>query len=185
MIERVKRWLAGHGMDRESRVGQLERPHVRWLRNLHVFFLVRFVFRSRSACQPSKEEALDTVRKPDAMSENRRKIDRKWTETQRNAAHARTHACTIRVTKRYENRCQTDRFGYQNGPKIAPGALRSAFGALGGISGRSRDAPGTPRDSLGTPRGAPGMLPGRPRDSQGGPRSVQRATRECPRCVGS
>ena len=83
------------------------------------------------------------------------------------------------VRKRSENRCQTDRFGHQNGPQIAPETLRGAVGALGRVSRRSRSAPGTLRGALETLRdavqtrpGRPETLPGHFRDAPGGGRTL-------------
>ena len=76
LIERVKRWLAGCGVDRESRVGNLERPHARRARNLHVFFPFCVLSVDRGQ-RPSKEEAEHAARK---SHESRAIIDEKLIE---------------------------------------------------------------------------------------------------------
>ena len=82
LIERVKRWLAGCGVDRESRVGKFERPHKRRPRNLDVFF---FAFcqsivvgdRAKEKQNTQRESRIKVERKP---TENRSKIDKKSTQ---------------------------------------------------------------------------------------------------------
>ena len=80
MIERVKRWLAGCGVDRESRVGKLERPHARRPRNLHFFFLFAFCLsivvsdRAKKKQNTQRESRMKVERK---STKNRSKIDEK------------------------------------------------------------------------------------------------------------
>ena len=83
MIERVKRWLAGCGVDRESRVGKLERPHARRPRNLHFFFLFAFCLSIVVSDRAEKKENTQReshMKVERTSTKNRSKIDRKSTK---------------------------------------------------------------------------------------------------------
>ena len=67
MIERVKRWVASCGEDRESHVDKLERPSTGRLRNLRVFLFL-FVF--------SLSIVLSEQMKVNAAQEDRNDADR-------------------------------------------------------------------------------------------------------------
>ena len=82
MIERVKRWLAGCGVDHESRVGKPERPHTRRPRNLYVFFLFAFCLsivvsdRAKKKQNMQHESCMKVVQN---SAKNRSEIDEKST----------------------------------------------------------------------------------------------------------
>ena len=84
-----------------------------------------------------------------------------------NRSNNTAFATSEALTKRYENRCQTDRFGLQNGPRFVPETLRGPLGALGRVSERSRDARGTLRRGFGDAPGRRSDAPGAPWDAPG------------------
>ena len=133
MIKCVKRLLAGCGVDRGSRVGNLERPHAGRARNLHVFFVfcVSSLARSKSTgCVARCGEA----------------------------AHANEGAKMS--IKNRSGRIPRSPRANQNRAKIIKKSVRGAFGAIRDDSGRLRDGPGTLRRRSGTLSGRPETLSG-------------------------